>query len=147
VSVLVIDADPSGPSIGVQLGLSHPVDFSDVLSGQAELSAAVLDHPWSHLHLLPSEPGRKPWLRHVGLVGEWRRLLERAQDYDLVIVDAGPILGAPVALMLAPMVDDIVLVARQASTPRHAFDECLAALGGHADKLRATVLTGDAGEG
>lgn len=145
--VLVIDANPLGPSIGENLRLTPDASLADVLSGAVSLEDAVLDNPDSQLHLLPGEPTDKPWIRSPRLVGEWRALLKEAADYDLIIIDAGPIIGTPMALMVAPLVDDIVLVARPGETAHTAFVDAVGALGAHADKVRVTVLFGEADGG
>jgi polysaccharide biosynthesis transport protein len=145
--VLVIDANPLGPSIAENLRLSPDASLADVLSGEVPLEDAVLDNPDSQLHLLPGEPTAKPWIRSPRLVGEWRALLKEAADYDLIVIDAGPIIGTPMALMVAPLVHDIVLVARPGETAHTAFVEAVAALGIHAEKVRVTVLFGEADGG
>ena len=60
----------------------------------------------------------------------------RAQTYDLVILDAPPLLGFAEPLQMATVVDGVVVVTRAAETSRKAVASVIQTL----RRLRATVV-------
>ncbi|HRD77890.1 MAG TPA: hypothetical protein PK264_18455, partial [Hyphomicrobiaceae bacterium] len=64
-----------------------------------------------------------------------------AQDYDLVIIDAGGLLDDESALSLAPAADQIVLVARAGITERETIAETIQSLEQAKDRVIGLVLT------
>jgi Mrp family chromosome partitioning ATPase len=65
------------------------------------------------------------------------RILEEAvPDYDLLIIDAPPILGFPEPLQMAAAVDGVVLVALAGQTNRNAVGSALTIL----QRVRANVV-------
>jgi Mrp family chromosome partitioning ATPase len=66
-----------------------------------------------------------------------RRILEEAsQSYDLIVVDAPPVLGFSEPLQMATAVDGVVVVARAGETNRKAVASAVTIL----QRLRANIL-------
>ena len=87
------------------------------------------------LYVLPAGPSSR---RCADLIGaNLKHILEQAEaEYDLVIVDAPPILGFPEPLQMAAAVDGVVMVAVAGETHRKAIESALATL----RRVRANVL-------
>ena len=63
-------------------------------------------------------------------------LKEAEEDYDLVIVDAPPLLGFPEPLQMAAVVDGVVVIALAGRTDRQALESLLSVL----QRIRANVV-------
>jgi Mrp family chromosome partitioning ATPase len=87
------------------------------------------------LYVLPAGPSSR---RCADLIGaSLKQILEQAEaEYDLVIVDAPPILGFPEPLQMAAAVDGVVVVAVAGESNRKAIDMALSTL----RRVRANVL-------
>ena len=87
------------------------VGLSDILSGTAQLSDALVQSQIDNLFLLPS--GSTPHHPERGLASEpMTNVLEAlGQHSDFVILDSAPILGVSDSLELATIVDSVMLVA------------------------------------
>ena len=131
---LLIDGDLRRPSVHRKLGLSAATGLSTVV---------LSDIPWREA-LTPAAPcldvlTAGPVSRRASDLLEKRLLsiLEEAStDYDLVIVDAPPLLGFAEPLYMATSVDGVVVVSRAGQTSRKAVASVLAALA----RLRANVV-------
>jgi Mrp family chromosome partitioning ATPase len=87
------------------------------------------------LDVLPAGP---PSRRAADLVGRGlQQLLEEASlQYDLIILDAPPLLGFAEPLQMATVVDGVVVVTRAGETNRRAVASVISTL----NRLRATVV-------
>src|SRR5205823_2090544 len=87
------------------------------------------------LDILPAGP---PSRRASDLIGRGlSELLEEAsRDYDLVVLDAPPLLGFAEPLQMATAVDGVVVVARAGETSRKSVATVLATL----TRLRAKIV-------
>jgi len=133
---LLIDGDLRRPSIHRYFQLQSVVGLSNVLLGELPWREAVIQmeqHPG--LHVLPAGP---PSRRASDLVGRGlTELLEDASsEYDLIVLDAPPLLGFAEPLQMATAVDGVVVVARAGQTTRRAVASVLATL----NRLRAQVV-------
>jgi Mrp family chromosome partitioning ATPase len=88
-----------------------------------------------HLHILPAGP---PSQRATDLIGGQLGpfLEEAAGEYDLIVLDAPPLLGFAEPLEMANAVDGVVMVTRAGRTPRKAVAIVLAMLA----RMRANTL-------
>jgi Mrp family chromosome partitioning ATPase len=84
---------------------------------------------------MPAGPATR---RAADLVGRGLTALleEVSQEFDLVILDAPPLLGFPEPLQMAAAVDGVIVVARAGQTNRSAAGTVLNTLG----RLRANVI-------
>lgn len=113
---LVVDADLRRPRVASTLGLDPAVGLTTALIGKTEISDAIQVHEPSGLHVLAS--GAKPpnpteilQARVTkDVVGRLR------QSYDMVVIDAPPLLPVADAAVLASIADGTLLVARHNRT-------------------------------
>jgi succinoglycan biosynthesis transport protein ExoP len=133
---LLIDGDLRRPSVHHNFNLPGVVGLSNALLGEiAWREALIQTEAFPHLFILPAGP---PSRRASDLVGRGlTELLEQASaEYDLVILDAPPLLGFAEPLQMATAVDGVVVVARAGRTSRKAVASVLATL----NRLRAKVV-------
>jgi len=133
---LLIDGDLRRPSVHHNFNLPGAVGLSNALLGETTWREALIQaEAFPHLFILPAGP---PSRRASDLVGRGlTELLEQAStEYDLVILDAPPLLGFAEPLQMATAVDGVVVVARAGHTSRHAVASVLATL----NRLRAKVV-------
>jgi len=133
---LLIDGDMRRPSVHRNFNLPSVVGLSNVLLGEVSWrDALVQTAALPHLYILPAGP---PSRRASDLVGRGlaELLEEAAGEYDLVILDAPPLLGFAEPLQMATAVDGVLVVARAGKTSRKAVASVLATL----TRLRAKVV-------
>jgi capsular exopolysaccharide synthesis family protein len=133
---LLIDGDLRRPSVHRNFNLPSVVGLSNVLLGEIPWRDAVVKvEGLEQLHILAAGP---PSRRASDLIGRGlAELLEEASsDYDLVLLDAPPLLGFAEPLQMATAVDGVLVVARAGQTSRKAVASVLATL----NRLRAKVV-------
>ncbi len=133
---LLIDADLRRPSQHNRFGVSNAIGLSTALTGVLPWRDVVLKSPQTPaLSVLPSGPSSR---RASDLIGQLMVdiLEEASKDYDLIVIDAPPILGFAEPLQLATAVDGVVVITRAGETSRKAVATVLATL----DRLRANVV-------
>lgn len=133
---LLIDGDLRRPSVHKRFGISAATGLSNVLVGDMGWKDALIKPEGiPDLDVLPAGP---PSRRAADLIGRGlMELLEEAgPEYDLVILDAPPLLGFAEPLQMATAVDGVVVVTRAGETNRKA----VAAVLGTLSRLRANVM-------
>ena len=134
---LIIDGDLRRPSVHKRFGVQATVGLSDAVVGRGNWREAVVRlSELEDLHVLPA--GRNSARRAADFIGTGLDgiLDEAAREYDLVIIDAPPLLGFPEPLQMAAMVDGVVVVTKAAQTSRRAVASVLQTLA----RLRANVI-------
>ena len=82
------------------------------------------------------------------IVEAQRNLIRKARDhYDVILLDTAPLLATNDALSLLPVVDLVVLVAREGRTDREGAAETVDVLQRRRANLAGVVLTGSSGYG
>lgn len=136
LKTLIIDADLRRPTIYKKLNLSGTLGLSNVLLGEVgwREGTVKVEH-WPHLDVLPAGTASR---RASDLVGAMMIdiLDEAAKEYDMVFVDAPPLLGFAEAMQVATAVDGVVVLARAGTTSRSAVATVLATL----NRVRANVI-------
>ena len=133
---LLIDGDLRRPSVHRRFDVPSALGLSNVLLAEVPWQDAVVKLPsLPDLDILPAGP---PSRRAADLVGRGlQELLDEAGfQYDLVILDAPPLLGFAEPLQMATVVDGVVVVTRAGETSRKAVASVIATL----NRLRATVV-------
>lgn len=116
--VLLIDGDLRRPRAASVLGLERAVGFTTVLVGRAELTDAIQRHSASGIYFLASGP-IPPNPTEVLQSNTARALFERAAEmFDVVIIDAPPLLPVSDAAIMTHYVDGAVLVVRHGKTTK-----------------------------
>jgi capsular exopolysaccharide synthesis family protein len=125
--VLLIDADLRRPSIASYLGLPNGVGLTTVLVGDVALGEATQSWGGQGLEVLASGPVPPNPSELLGS-RQMRAILEDLRDrYDVVLIDAPPVLPVADAAVTATGCDGVVLVLRHGST--------------RSDQVRNTVTT------
>ncbi|MBL8291693.1 MAG: CpsD/CapB family tyrosine-protein kinase, partial [Bryobacterales bacterium] len=133
---LLIDCDLRRPTVHKRFGMSNAVGLSDVMMESRDWKSAVLQAEWApNLGVLPAGTVTR---RAADVVGQMLpNILESAtREYDLVILDAPPLLGFPEPLQMAALADGVVIVARAGQTSRKGVASVLSTL----QRLRANIV-------
>jgi capsular exopolysaccharide synthesis family protein len=134
---LLIDADLRRPTLDTKIGLPKTErGLSAVVQNEATWDETVIEVPYCpNLHLLPAGRCSR---RISDLVGATLPdvIDDASRLYDLVIVDAPPILGFAEPMQIATIVDGVLIVAVAGETNRKAIGSMLSAL----RRLKSNVL-------
>ena len=133
---LIIDADLRRPSIHKKLRLSGGTGLGNVLAGEMRWKdVLVKTEHWSDLDVIPAGTLSR---RASDLIGPMivDVLSEAAKEYNLILVDAPPLLGFAETMQVATAVDGVVVLARAGQTSRKAVATALATL----NRLRVNTI-------
>ena len=133
---LIIDADLRRPSVHKKLNLNGSLGLSNVLLGEFRWKETIVKNEhWPDLDVVPAGTASR---RASDLVGSMMMdiLDEASKEYDLILVDAPPLLGFAEAMQVAKAVDGVVVMARAGQTSRRAVAIVLATL----KRLRANIV-------
>jgi receptor protein-tyrosine kinase len=126
--VLLVDCDLRRPRIAGLLGLESAVGLTTTLVGRSDLSSSIQQHHDSGVHFLASGP-LPPNPTEILQSGATRDLFKRLRDlYDVVIVDAPPLLPVADAGILATDVDGAIVVVRHGKTTREQLKHAMVRL-------------------
>jgi capsular exopolysaccharide synthesis family protein len=117
---LVVDADLTGPMVARHLGLRPSVGLDDVVESGLALADALADARDDHLTILPMRSAvSRP--RDFLASPAWTCALARLRrEYDLILVDGGPMFTGLSAAVLHRSVDAAVLVTHRGMTGERA---------------------------
>jgi protein-tyrosine kinase len=117
---LVVDADLTGPMVARHLGLRPQVGLDDVVESGLALSDALIDAHDDHLGILPMRSAvSRP--RDFLASPAWTCTLARLRrEYDLILVDGGPLFTGLSAAILHRSVDAAILVTHRGMTGERA---------------------------
>ncbi len=124
-NTVIIDADLRRPRVASTLGLDPAIGLTTALVGKTEIHDAIQVHEPSGLHVLAS--GAKPPNPTEILQSKITQdLIARLRSsYDMVIIDAPPLLPVADASVLAQLADGVIVVVRHASTTRDQLEEAV----------------------
>ena len=133
---LLVDGDLRRPSVHARLDLTQHEGLSSVLTGEMtwkEVLLSVDNRP--NLTVLPAGPGSH---RAADLIGpRLSELLDEfAKEYDLVILDAPPLLGFAECLQMASTADGVLIVTRAGETKRKSVATVISTL----RRIRANIV-------
>lgn len=122
---LLIEADLRRPKAAVALDLDNAVGVTTVLVGKVSLTDAIQKHGETDLHVLASGavPPNPAELLQSKAMSEL--LAEIRQQYDVVIIDAPPLLPVTDAALLAAQADGALLIARHGKTTKDQFAQAI----------------------
>ena len=113
---LLVDADLTGPILARQFGLRPVTGLEDVVERGRALADALIEVPDQRLWILPLR-GRVVHPRTFLASPAWTCTLARLRrDYDLVLIDGGPMFAGLSAALLHRSVDAAVLVYNRSLT-------------------------------
>ncbi len=133
---LLIDGDLRRPSVHRLYQVPNSVGLANVLLEQISWRDAVIrmDAP-KGLDILPAGPSTRRASDLMGM-GLAQLIEEATREYDLVVLDAPPLLGFAEPLQMATAVDGVIVVARAGDTSRKALGSVIATL----SRLRANLV-------
>ncbi len=118
--VALVEADLRRPSFGEYLGIETAAGLTSVLIGAADLDDVLV--PWGddggRLEVLPSGPLPPNPSELLGSRNMGDVLGELSRRFDIVLIDAPPVLPVTDAAVLAAQVDGTLLVVRSGKTRR-----------------------------
>jgi capsular exopolysaccharide synthesis family protein len=125
---LLIDADLRRPGIHARLSLSNDKGLSTVVSDEISWREAIQKSAaYPDLDVLTAGPASRRAADRLGSVLD-KLLAEAEKDYDLIIIDAPPLLGFAEPLQIAAIVDGVVVITMAAQTNRNAVASVLSSL-------------------
>jgi succinoglycan biosynthesis transport protein ExoP len=138
--VVLIDADFWKSGAGSALGIRSRAGLAELLEGKAKLADAIISDVASGADIiLPGTFSRASLLAWIGKLPELLKSLR--SQYDVVIVDAPPVLAVSEAALLAGHADATVMAIRWASTPWDATKTALKQLRDAGAAVAGSVLT------
>ncbi|MBW3640747.1 MAG: polysaccharide biosynthesis tyrosine autokinase [Actinobacteria bacterium] len=141
VRVCLVEGDLRRPRIADYLGLESAVGMTDVLIGRVSLDDALQVWGAGMLEVLPSgplPPNPSELLSSRGM-DELMKALEKR--FDLVLIDAPPLLPVTDAAILSTLTDGAVLCVRARSTRKDQLNQAAGALRAVDAKILGVVLT------
>lgn len=119
--VLLIDGDLRRPSVGATFSPRRPqLGLVEILLGQCNFRDIVHRDPISPLEFVPVAEVPPNPTDILGSLGIQKMIEVLRQHYDLIIIDAAPVLPVPDTRLLARLADKMIYVVRWESTPREA---------------------------
>jgi capsular exopolysaccharide synthesis family protein len=138
--VLVIDCDLRHPSLSRQFGMTDSLGVTDLLLGQATEAQVFVEGPHPNLTVAPAGS----LTRHPpDVLGSERlpALLKNMRSrYDLILLDAPPVMPVIDSTLLSRVVDKIIFVVNWRSTPRDVVARAINALGEPRSKIAGIAL-------
>lgn len=139
--VVIVDADLRRPRVGELLGVESAVGLTSVLIGHAGLDEAL--QPWGRDGMavlasgtLPPNPSELLSSQHMAnLLDELKR------RFDIVLIDAPPVLPVTDAAVLASRCDGVMVLVRHGKTTRNQVRAVTDALKAVSARLLGTVMT------
>ena len=124
-TVLIIDADLRRPRVASTLGVDPAIGLTTALVGKAQIEDAIQVHEPSGLHVLASgaKPPNPTEILQSRVTHDLIRRLR--QSYDMIIIDAPPLLPVADASVLSTLADGSILVIRHGQTTRDQVTEAV----------------------
>ncbi|HEX9285048.1 MAG TPA: hypothetical protein VF879_05200, partial [Nitrospirales bacterium] len=139
VDTILIDGDMRNAAVSARLGRHDDKGLMNVLRGECDLNAALLQHAHGNLRILCTGQCNGDRLSLPAMRGEMQKLLDGLRHRDvLVIVDGPPILPMADMNLYAEIVDGILMVVRGGKTPQRVVIEALDFLQGR--QIEGVVL-------
>ena len=119
------------PTLAASLGVASMLDGDP-------LKACLAPSSVDHLSVLPAGNVTP---EHIGMMSDRfvDRLLHEASDYDIVLIDTGPVPGSVEGLLVCSRVDGVLVVAQQGEA-RQQFEKTLSYLRVVGAKLAGTIF-------
>ncbi len=139
--VVLVDGDLRHPSVAKAFGVKNvPKGLVEVLAGRAELPSVMMRDTMTSLEYLPiSSPPANP--SDLITSDAMRRLIDvLRQHYDLVVVDAAPVIPVSDTRLLSRLVDKVVYVIHWDKTPREAVQSGIKMLQDGGADIAGTIL-------
>lgn len=139
--VLFIDADMRKPTVQYTFSLTNAAGLSTVLT-QQKLAGEVIreSEVSSNLHIMTSGPIPPNPAELLGSRSMTTLMNEMAQQYDLIVFDAPPVLSVTDAQLLANKVDGTLLVVNMGVTEKENIEKAKDLLGNAQARILGAVM-------
>lgn len=142
--VVAADVDLRHPNLHAWLGVHNEVGLSDVLLERCELDDALqfvsAGRPGRGLYVLPTGPGVNDPTELLGSQRTSRLLGSLAEQADLLLLDAPPVLPVADALVIGRIATGAILVVESRRTPATLVQQAKNALIRNQTRLLGVVL-------
>ena len=139
--VLLLDADLRRASLTNLLGLERAIGVSTVIVRTSHLDESIV-HWGENLDVLAAGVQPPNAAELLGSEAMAQIISQVADDYDMVIIDAPPVLPVTDPVVLSTQVDGVVMVARYGRTPRGGAAEATRRLVSVGARVAGFVLNG-----
>lgn len=146
-SVVLVECDLRRPMVAKRLGLDGAIGTTNVLVGRVKLEDALQTYEDTGLHVLscgPIPPNPSELLQSRAMDALLEELRER---FDIVILDAPPLLPVTDAAVLAGQSDGAIVVTRHGRTTRDQLSHAVERLDAVDAKTLGVVLNLTRGKG
>ncbi len=140
--VIIVDADLRRPKLHDIFAISNHLGLSNVLRHPYEINDVIRDTNIRHLYVLPSgsESTRPTDLlagkRMTSLIAKLR------EEYDIVLIDAPPVLAVTDSQIIASLCDGVILVVHATKSKTHQVKKAKDQLERVRSHLLGVVLNG-----
>jgi len=141
IRVLLVEADLRRPKITDYLGIDGAVGLTSVLIGRASLDDAIQSWGQDGLQVLPSGPLPPNPAEMLASTGMREMMQQLERRYQVVIVDAPPLLPVTDAAVLATITSGALFCIRAGKVRREQAQRALAALAAVDATVIGAVLT------
>lgn len=138
---LLIDCDLRRPSIGRLFGSSSEPGILSLFEPGADTRAAIHVDEASGMHFIPATAGTSNPQDLLGSQSMRALLEEMRRHYDLIVIDAPPVLAVSDPLILSHIVDTTMFLVRWERTPRAIVLGALKSLRANGGDLAGVVLS------
>jgi capsular exopolysaccharide synthesis family protein len=144
--VLVIDSDIRRPALHHLFGISQRPGLCEILEQRAPVEAAIRATPLPTLFAIPSGSPQGP-VAEAYDDETFARLIARVRgEYDLVLVDAAPVVPVVEPTMMAEHLDAILIVTMAGRTPLSMLRRMKQILAPVSERIAGVILN-NASEG
>lgn len=110
--VVIVDCDLRRPKLHQMLGLANDVGVTEVVTGDASLHDAIQTDARSGVHVLTGKAVHGNALELLGSESFSKLVDELARDYDLVMLDAPPVLAVSDVRVISRLVETTAFLVR-----------------------------------
>jgi polysaccharide biosynthesis transport protein len=138
---LLVDCDLRRPSVAKLLGVNGEPGMLDVFAENANIDALIRIDEDSGMHYIPSKGGTaNP--QDLLSSQQMRSFLERMRArYDLIVLDAPPVLAVSDPIILSHFVDTTIYLVRWETTPRPIVTGAVKMLRSNGGDIAGVVLS------
>lgn len=138
--VCLVEADLRRPRATKYLGIEPGIGLSDVVVGQYTLDQALVEWHRGLLTVLPAGDAPPDPTHLLGSQATAQVLRELRSRFDLVLIDAPPLLPVSDAAILGALSDGVILIANFGRVRRDQIDLAANSLGSVGAQLVGTIL-------
>jgi capsular exopolysaccharide synthesis family protein len=140
-SVCLIEGDLRNPKATTYFGVDGAVGLTDVVSGQHDLEDALVRWNPGQIALLPAGPTPPDPGQLLGSSATASVLARLRNQFDVILIDAPPLIPVSDAAVLGRSADGIILVVRHSKTRREQITTITEQLAAANVRLLGTILT------